>query len=200
MLQKLTATLMQEPRSADLRLPGPRLAAPGRAMPQTSKAEVSATRSDHGLSQDADHARFMKAALRQARRAEAENEVPVGAVVVFEGKILARGRNRPITLRDPTAHAEIMALRSAARKLGNYRLGGCWLYVTIEPCAMCAGAIVQARISGLVFGARDAKAGACGSALRVLNHSKLNHRTHVVRGIMADDCARLMHEFFRQRR
>lgn len=197
MLQKPTATLMLQPCGADLRLSGPRLATPGRNRPQTSKAEGCAT---PFRLQAADHARFMKAALREARRAEAENEVPVGAVVVSEGRILAKGRNRPISLHDPTAHAEILALRSAARKLGNYRLSGCWLYVTIEPCAMCAGAIVQARITGLVFGARDTKAGACGSALRVLNHAKLNHRVRIVRGILTDDCARLMREFFRRRR
>lgn len=196
MLQNLTVASRQKLCSADLRLSGPRLALP-RGKPQTSDAELCATRF---RLEAADHARFMKAALREARRAEAENEVPVGAVVVFDGRILARGRNRPIALSDPTAHAEIMALRSAARKLGNYRLGGCWLYVTIEPCAMCAGALVQARISGVVFGARDTKAGACGSALRVLNHAKLNHRVRIVRGIMADDCALLLREFFRQRR
>jgi tRNA(adenine34) deaminase len=144
--------------------------------------------------------RFMRLALREAERAAREGEVPVAAVVVQEGRVLARAHNRPIHLHDPAAHAEILAMRRAARKLANYRLEGCDLYVTIEPCAMCAGAIVQARLRRLVFGARDAKAGACGSALRVLNHRKLNHRIEMVRGILATDCAFVIQEFFRERR
>jgi tRNA(adenine34) deaminase len=144
--------------------------------------------------------RFMRAALGEARRAAREDEVPVGAVVVREGRVVARAHNRPLHLIDPTAHAEILALRRAARKLGNYRLPGCTLYVTIEPCAMCVGAIVQARIERLVYGARDPKAGACGAALRVLNHRKLNHKVDVVSGVMASDCASVMQDFFRGRR
>ncbi len=143
---------------------------------------------------------FMRRALREATRAAQEQEVPVGAVVVRDGQVLARAHNRPIGLRDPTAHAEILALRRAARKLGNYRLTGCDLYVTIEPCAMCAGAIVQARVRRVVFGARDPKAGASGSALKVLNHPKLNHQVEVVAGVLAEECARLLREFFRARR
>ena len=144
--------------------------------------------------------RFMGWALREARRAFEEDEVPVGAVVVHEGQVLARAHNRPIHLKDPSAHAEVLALRRAAHKLGNYRLTGCTLYVTIEPCAMCAGAITQARLSRVVFGASDPKAGASGSALTVLNHPKLNHRVEINSGVRAEDCARLLREFFRCRR
>ena len=149
---------------------------------------------------DSPDVRFMRAALREAARAAAEGEVPVGAVVVQEGRILSRAHNRPLHLRDPAAHAEILALRRAARKLGNYRLTGCSLYVTIEPCAMCAGGIVHARVSRLVFGAKDPKAGAAGSALAVLNHPKLNHRVEIESGILEGDCGRLLSKFFRSRR
>jgi len=121
-------------------------------------------------------------------------------VVVQHGRVVARAHNRPIRLHDPSAHAEILALRKAGRRLGNYRLEGCDVYVTIEPCAMCAGAMVQARVRRLVFGARDQKAGACGSALRVLNHRKLNHQVEVAGAVLATDCASMIQEFFRQRR
>jgi len=144
--------------------------------------------------------KYMRAALREARSGCREDEVPVGAVVVWEGRAIARAHNRPIHLHDPTAHAEVLALRRAARKLGNYRLAGCTLYVTIEPCVMCVGAIVQARLGRLVMGAEDPKAGACGSALSVLNDTKLNHRVEVQRGILAGECAGILREFFRQRR
>ena len=143
---------------------------------------------------------FMRRALREARRGFEEEEVPVGAVVVHEGRLIARAHNRPIHLHDPSAHAEILALRRAAKKLGNYRMEGCDLYVTIEPCAMCAGAIVQARLKRLIFGARDSKAGAAGSALAVLNHPKLNHQVEIAEGILEDDCAAILREFFRRRR
>jgi tRNA(Arg) A34 adenosine deaminase TadA len=143
---------------------------------------------------------FMRAALREAARAAREGEVPVGAVVVLEGRAIARAHNRPIAAHDPTAHAEILALRRAGRRLGNYRLNGCTLYVTIEPCAMCAGAIVHARVERLVYGASDPKAGACGSALKVLNHSKLNHRVEVRKGVLKEECAAALREFFRARR
>ena len=144
--------------------------------------------------------RFMRAALREAARAAREEEVPVGAVVVLDGRVIARAHNRPITPHDPSAHAEILALRRAGRKLGNYRLGGCSLYVTIEPCAMCAGAIVHARVRRLVFGAGDPKSGACGSALRILNHSRLNHRVEVRKGVLKEECAAILREFFASRR
>jgi len=142
----------------------------------------------------------MRMALREAERGAREGEVPVGAVLVGEGRVLARGHNRPIHLRDPSAHAEVLVVRRAARKLANYRLEGCDLYVTIEPCAMCVGAIVHARLRRVIFGAQDPKAGACGSALRVLNHRKLNHRVELTRGVLAGDCASVIQEFFRNRR
>jgi len=144
--------------------------------------------------------RFMRAALRQAERSESEGEVPVGVVVVHGGRVIARAHNRPIRLSDPTAHAEVLALRRAGRKLGNYRLAGCTLYATIEPCAMCAGAMIHARIERLVFGARDAKAGAAGSVLQVLSHPKLNHRVEVESGILEEKCRSLLSGFFRARR
>jgi tRNA(adenine34) deaminase len=144
--------------------------------------------------------KFMRLALREAQRAAKEGEVPVGAVIVQDGCVVARAHNRPIHLNDPSAHAEILALRRAARKLGNYRLTGCTLYVTIEPCAMCAGAIVHARVRRVVYGASDSKAGANGSALTVLNHPKLNHQVEVVAGVLAEDCAAIVRDFFRRRR
>lgn len=142
----------------------------------------------------------MRLALDEARRGFREEEAPVGAVLIHDGRVVSRAHNRPLHLNDPTAHAEILVLRRAARRLGNYRLTGCSLYVTIEPCAMCAGAIVHARLRRLVFGARDPKAGASGSALTVLNHPKLNHRVEIVHGILKDDCASILTEFFRRRR
>lgn len=142
----------------------------------------------------------MRQALAEARRGAREDEVPVGAVIVADGRVVARAHNRPIRLHDPSAHAEILALRRAARKLGNYRLPGCSLYVTIEPCAMCAGAMVQARLARVVYGARDPKAGAAGSALRVLNHPRLNHRVELAHGVLAAECAEVLRDFFRRRR
>ncbi len=142
----------------------------------------------------------MDEALRQARRGCREGEVPVGAVVVREGEVVSRAHNQPIHLNDPSAHAEILALRRAGRKLGNYRLPGCSLYVTIEPCAMCVGAIVQARIGRLIVGALDPKAGACGSVLAVLNNQKLNHHVVFDSGVLQAECAAILREFFRKRR
>lgn len=148
----------------------------------------------------ADDVKFMRMALREAKRALNEQEVPVGAVMVQDGRVIARAHNRPRNLNDPTAHAEILALRRAGQKLANYRLKDCSLYVTIESCAMCAGAIIQARLRRVVFGARDPKAGANGSVLSVLNHPKLNHHVEVSNGVLADDCALILREFFRARR
>jgi len=145
-------------------------------------------------------ASFMRRALGEAQRAAREQEIPVGAVVVRDGRLLTRAHNRPVHLNDPTAHAEILALRRAAKKLGNYRLSSCDLYVTIEPCAMCAGAIIQARLRRLIFGASDPKTGAGGSALAVLNHPKLNHQLEVVPGVLESECAELLRDFFRARR
>jgi tRNA(adenine34) deaminase len=142
----------------------------------------------------------MQAALAEARAAAEAGEVPIGAVVLHEGAIVARGQNRVLRDVDPTAHAEIVAMREAATALGNYRLTGCTLYVTLEPCAMCAGAMIHARIDKLVFGADDPKAGACGSVLAVLNHPKLNHQMWAERGILAEKSAELLRGFFRERR
>jgi tRNA(adenine34) deaminase len=142
----------------------------------------------------------MDAALAEARLAGEAGEVPIGAVVVSEGAIVARGQNRVLSVVDPTAHAEIVALRAAAAVLGNYRLMGCTLYVTLEPCAMCAGAMIHARIDRLVYAAADPKAGAAGSVLAVLNHPQLNHQMEVEQGIMADESAELLRSFFRERR
>jgi tRNA(adenine34) deaminase len=142
----------------------------------------------------------MQAALAEAGAAAEAGEVPIGAVVVHEGAIIARGQNRVLRDVDPTAHAEIVAMRAAATALGNYRLNGCTLYVTLEPCAMCAGAMIHARIERLVFGAADPKAGACGSVLSVLNHPALNHQMQVEQGIAAEESAELLRGFFRERR
>jgi tRNA(adenine34) deaminase len=144
--------------------------------------------------------RFMEAALAEARAAASEGEVPVGAVVVYEGRIVGRGRNRTETAQDPTAHAEILAIGAAAQSLKSWRLDGCVLYATLEPCHMCAGAIVLARIDRLVYGARDPKAGACGSLAMVPQDLRLNHRAEVVPGVLAEECGALLETFFRSRR
>jgi tRNA(adenine34) deaminase len=143
---------------------------------------------------------WMEEALREAQRALALGEVPVGAVVVRAGRVIGRGCNRPISGNDPTAHAEILALREAAQAVDNYRLLDCDLYVTVEPCAMCAGAITHARIHRLIYGAEDPKAGAVHSVLPVLNHSKLNHQVEVSSGVLAARSMDLLQTFFRERR
>jgi tRNA(adenine34) deaminase len=142
----------------------------------------------------------MEEALREAQRALALGEVPVGAVVIRQGNVVGRGCNRPLSANDPTAHAEILALREAGQTLGNYRLLDCDLYVTVEPCAMCAGAITHARVRRLIYGAEDAKAGAVHSMLQVLNHPKLNHHVEVSSGVLAARCMDLLQTFFRERR
>jgi len=142
----------------------------------------------------------MEEALRAAQRALEAGEVPVGAVVVMHDKIVGRGWNRNLTDSDPTAHAEIVALREAGANVGNHRLGDCDLFVTIEPCAMCAGALMHARVRRLVYGADDPKAGAVRSVLTVLNHPQLNHRMEVCAGVLAGRSAELLQEFFRKRR
>jgi tRNA(adenine34) deaminase len=149
---------------------------------------------------DAGDHELMGEALALARAAGARGEVPVGAVVACAGTIVGRGGNAPIVASDPTAHAEIAALRDAARALGNYRLPDCELYVTIEPCAMCAGAIIHARLARLVFGARDPKTGACGSVVDLLEEPRLNHHTRVTGGVRADECGALLSAFFAARR
>jgi len=143
---------------------------------------------------------FMTQALALARAARERGEVPVGAVVVHEGAVVGRGGNAPIAASDPTAHAEITALREAGRAAGNYRLPDCSLYVTIEPCVMCAGAILHARIPRLVFGARDPKTGACGSVVDLFVEPRLNHHTTVLGGVLADECGKLLADFFAARR
>lgn len=143
---------------------------------------------------------FMREALLLAQQAAELGEVPVGAIVVKDGVIVGRGSNSPIGSQDPSAHAEVLALRDAAKKLGNYRLVDCSLYVTLEPCAMCAGAIQHARIGQLVFGAKDPKTGACGSVVNLMTEDKLNHHTEVASGVLESECGQLLSDFFKQRR
>ena len=143
---------------------------------------------------------LMRVALDEARAAAVAGEVPIGAVVVLNGAIIARGQNRVLRDVDPSAHAEMVALREAARVMGNYRLVDCDLYVTLEPCSMCAGAMIHARLRRLVFGTADSKAGAAGSVLEVINHPKLNHQMTVTSGVLAEECGALLRDFFRERR
>lgn len=143
---------------------------------------------------------WMEEALREAVRAQAAGEVPVGAVVVCDGRIVGRGGNRNLADSDPTAHAEIVALRQAGKSVGNHRLGDCQMFVTIEPCAMCSGALVHARLQRLVYGADDPKAGAVRSTLQVLNHPALNHKMEVTSGVLASRCMELLQAFFRDKR
>jgi tRNA(adenine34) deaminase len=143
---------------------------------------------------------WMELALAEARMAAEAGEVPVGALVINQGEIIGRAGNRNLRDHDPSAHAEIVALRQAAAHLGNHRLTGCVLYATIEPCAMCAGAIIHSRISRLVYGARDIKAGAAGSVLDVINHPRLNHKLEVVSGLLEDRCSEILQDFFRRKR
>ncbi|MFZ1036312.1 MAG: tRNA adenosine(34) deaminase TadA [Smithella sp.] len=143
---------------------------------------------------------FMKIALEEAQDAYCRGEVPVGAVLVLEGNILARAHNSPIMRNDPTAHAEILALRQAGEKFGNYRLTGAELYVTLEPCIMCAGAIIQARISRVIFGARDPKCGAVVSLYNILADKRLNHQVEITEGILPEECGEIISRFFQQKR
>jgi tRNA(adenine34) deaminase len=143
---------------------------------------------------------YMQIALDLARQAALNNEVPVGAIIVKDGVIIGRGSNTPIGLHDPTAHAEIIAMREAALHLGNYRLVDCTLYVTLEPCAMCAGTMQHARIKRLVYGASDPKTGACGSVINLMREPKLNHHTELLGGVLAEECGAVLSAFFKQRR
>jgi len=147
-----------------------------------------------------DDAHWMREALLLARDAAAAGEVPVGALVVHQGRVIGRGFNQPIGRHDPTAHAEVRALRDAAQALGNYRLPGCTLVVTLEPCVMCAGAIQHARIARVVFGAHDAKTGACGSVVDLFGEARLNHHAQVTGGVLAAECGQLLSTFFADRR
>jgi tRNA(adenine34) deaminase len=152
----------------------------------------------HDLRQ-ADEA-WMRRALELAEQAEREGEVPIGAALILDGELVAEGWNRPIMSSDPTAHAEIVALRAAAARTNNYRLSGATLYVTLEPCVMCAGAIVQARVARLVYGARDPQRGAAGSVFNVLSSSALNHRAEITSGVLEEECSRKLKAFFAQKR
>ena len=152
------------------------------------------------MSAPVDDERFMRDALEEAGRGAAAGEVPVGAVVVVDGVIAGRAHNAPIALADPTAHAEVLALRAAGEKRGNYRLTGATLYVTVEPCAMCCGAALHARIGRVVYGARDPKAGAAESLYRLLDDARMNHRVATTGGVLADEAARLLSAFFQTRR
>ncbi|HEY5994513.1 MAG TPA: tRNA adenosine(34) deaminase TadA [Gallionellaceae bacterium] len=147
-----------------------------------------------------DEESFMREAMTLARQAEAMGEVPVGAVVVKDGVIVGRGFNAPISRHDPSAHAEMAALRDAAQRLGNYRLVGCELFVTLEPCVMCVGAMFHARIARVVFGARDPKTGAAGSVLNLFAESRLNHHAQIEGGVLAGECGKMLSDFFARRR
>lgn len=146
------------------------------------------------------HAHFMQLALEEAELAQAENEVPIGAVIVHDNRVIARAHNQRELLRDPTAHAEMIAITQAAESLHSWRLDGCTLYVTLEPCPMCAGAIVQARIPTVVYGAVDPKAGAVQTLYHLLDDRRLNHRAAVVAGVMAEPCSRILSQFFQEQR
>jgi tRNA(adenine34) deaminase len=150
--------------------------------------------------QPGEDAIWMELALEQAELAAAAGEVPVGALVIKDGEIVAQGHNCNLLDNDPTAHAEIVALRQAAARLGNHRLTGCTMVATIEPCSMCAGALIHARIARLVYGASDPKAGAAGSTVQVINHPSLNHRMEVTAGVLAEKCSEILQRFFRQKR
>ena len=150
--------------------------------------------------QPGDDAAWMELALEQARLAALAGEVPVGALVIRQGEIIGQGHNRNLLDNDPTAHAEIVALRQAAARVGNHRLIGCTMVATIEPCSMCAGALIHARIARLVYGASDPKAGAAGSTVQVINHPSLNHRMEVTAGVLADKCSEILQQFFRGKR
>jgi len=145
-------------------------------------------------------AEAMQSALAEAHEAAEAGEVPIGAIAVYDGAIVGRGQNRVLRDNDPTAHAEIVAMREASAALGNYRMNGCTLYVTLEPCAMCAGAMIHARLDRMVYAAVDPKAGAAGSVLSVVNHPRLNHQMQVEQGILAEESAELLRGFFRERR
>lgn len=142
----------------------------------------------------------IRAALRDARAAADDDEVPVGCVIVHEGLVIGRGHNQTETLQDATAHAEVVAIGAASSALGSWRLTGCTMYVTLEPCAMCAGAIILARVPRLVYGAPDPKAGACGSVLDVIHERRLNHRVEVAPGVLADECGEVLRTFFAKKR
>src|SRR6478672_9615919 len=161
---------------------------------------MAETQKNSAAMQSGEDAAWMELALEQSALAAAAGEVPVGALVIKDGEIIGRGHNRNLLENDPTAHAEIVALRQAAARLGNHRLTGCVMVATIEPCSMCAGALIHARIARLVYGASDPKAGAAGSVLQVVNHPGLNHSMEVTAGVLAEKCSQVLQEFFRRKR
>jgi len=160
----------------------------------------TATAAPPELTQSEQDAHYLRLALQQAAAGAAAGEVPVGAVIVCNGQVVALGQNRVIRDSDPTAHAEVVAMRAAGAAIGNYRLNDCELYATLEPCAMCAGAMVHARLRRVVYGARDPKAGSDGSVLNVLQHGRSNHRVQVTSGLLAEECGQVLREFFAARR
>jgi tRNA(adenine34) deaminase len=176
-----------------------RLPAVNRTGDSSPQAEKTDLRRNVDTIQDSD-LEFMRQALAEARKAERRDEVPVGAVLVKEGKVLARAHNRIRREKDPTGHAEMLVIRAAARRLKNERIGGTILYTTIEPCPMCAGAAVLGRVSRVVFGAPDSRAGAGGSLLNILSHPRLNHRIHVQGGVLEEECRRILQRFFQKKR
>jgi len=165
-----------------------------------AKSDEVDSRRLHSISNPVDDSRFMRAAINEAEAALDHDDVPVGAVVVHDGRIIGRGHNQRELLQDPTAHAEMIALTAAAAHMESWRLEGCTLFVTLEPCAMCAGALVQARIERLVFGAADPKAGACVSLFQLCSDARLNHRVTIVDGVLGDECAALLQAFFAAQR
>ena len=182
----LTASLMQGQEQAD-----------GGIHIKPPLKDVGETLTSEGIEQ---HKHWMKHALMLADKAESIGEVPVGACVVLNGELIGEGYNTPITDNDPSAHAELLAVKEAALRVQNYRLIDATLYVTLEPCSMCAGMLVHARVKRVVFGAKDAKTGAAGSVMNLLQHPALNHQVEIVSGILADDCANKLSDFFRKRR
>lgn len=152
------------------------------------------------MKSDTEHELWMREAIVEAQKAEAITEVPIGAVIVYEGQIVGRGHNLRETSYDPTAHAEMIAIREASKRLGAWRLSGCTLYVTLEPCPMCAGAIVQSRIDRVVYGTIDPKAGCAGTLMNLLQEDRFNHRTDIVEGVLQEECAELLTSFFRRLR
>lgn len=168
-------------------------------MQTTEQTRLSTNETDFSSMQQEDE-RFMKEAIRQAKKAYALREVPIGCVIVYEGKIIARGYNRRNTDQNTTSHAEINAIRKASKKLGDWRLEGCTIYITLEPCQMCAGAIVQSRISRAVIGSMNPKAGCAGSILNILNMPQFNHQVEITTGILKDACSTMLSGFFRELR
>jgi len=183
-------TKLRDPEEPLLRIATFGRICPGAPVPGTSPITKMKT----------SHSYYMQEALKEARKAFERDEVPVGAVIVYKKRIIARAHNQILTLKDPTAHAEMIAITQAADYLKNERLINCSLYVTIEPCSMCAGAAVLARIKKIIYGARDPKSGACGSTLNLANNKKLNHKIEVFSGVLQEDCSLLMKEFFGRKR